>query len=176
MFPPHAGMRVLDVGCGTGVQLQRYAEAGCVVAGIDLSEAMLTRARARLGRATDLRVGDATRLPFDNGAFDLVTATLVLHEVPTAARDVAVKEMQRVLAANGRLLVTDFHPGPWRFPRGWMYRGVSLLAETVARHRDRSHEFLAANGVPGLAERLGITIESTRVVAGGNMGLYLLSP
>lgn len=176
MVPPRAGMRVLDVGCGTGAQLERYAAAGCVVAGIDLSEAMLTRARTRLGSTADLRVGDAVRLPFDDSVFDLATATLVLHEVPAGARDVVVREMQRVVRDDGRLLVTDFHPGPWHFPRGWVYRGVSLVAETVARHRDRSHEFLATDGVPGLADRLGVTIERTKVVAGGNMGLYLLTP
>ncbi len=176
MFPPSAGMRVLDVGCGTGAQLQHYATAGCRIAGLDLSPAMLTRARARLGGAAELCLGDAVRIPFGDAAFDLVTATLLLHEVPAGSRETAVQEMTRVLGAGGRLLVTDFHPGPWRFPKGWVYRGVSLVAETMARHRDRSQEFLANGGVPGLAERLGLTVHRTRVVAGGNMGLYLLAP
>lgn len=175
MFPPSNGMRVLDVGCGTGAQLQHYAAAGCVVTGIDLSEAMLGRARTRLGDAADLRIAEAAHLPFDDAAFDLVTATLVVHEVAADDRQVVVKEMRRVVRADGRLLITDFHPGPWRFPRGWFYRGVSLVAETVARHRDRSQEFLDSNGVPGLADRLGLTIERTKVVAGGNMGLYLIA-
>ncbi len=176
LCPPHRGMRVLDVGCGTGLQLQRYAAAGCDVAGVDLSPAMLKRARERLGEHAVLLLGDARRLPYTDASFDLVLATLMLHELPSDTRDVAVKEMLRVVVPDGRLLVTDFHPGPWSFPKGWVYRSVSIVAETVARHRDRSHAFLTTGGVPELTDRLGITVERTKVVAGGNMGLYLLAP
>jgi 2-polyprenyl-3-methyl-5-hydroxy-6-metoxy-1,4-benzoquinol methylase len=48
MFPPREGMQVLDVGCGTGLQLAGYRQAGCRVTGIDASPAMLQVAgRAR---------------------------------------------------------------------------------------------------------------------------------
>jgi ubiquinone/menaquinone biosynthesis C-methylase UbiE len=94
-------MRVLDVGCGTGAQLEQYVAAHYDVAGIDASPAMLGRARKRLGEAVDLRFGDAQQLPFDDGIIDLVTATLVLHELAPGARDVVAKEMLRVLMDDG---------------------------------------------------------------------------
>ena len=43
MYPPREGMKVLDVGCGTGTSLGLYHNAGCEVSGIDLSPAMLDR-------------------------------------------------------------------------------------------------------------------------------------
>ena len=176
MVSPRVGMRVLDVGCGTGAQLGRYVAADCDVAGIDVSPAMLGRARKRLGEAVDLRLGDAQRLPFDDGMFDVVTATLVLHELAPVTRDVVAKEMLRVLMDDGRLLVVDFHVGPLRVPQGWAMRGLSVTAELMARHLQHSRAFLAEGGVPGLAQRLGVKVERTKVVGGGNMALYLLSP
>ena len=142
------GSRVLDVGCGTGTQLERYAAAGCDVAGIDTSPAMLARARERLGSAADLRLADAQRIPFQDAMFDVVTATLVLHELRPLEREAVGKEMARVLTDSGRMLVIDFSPGPLHGLKGWGLRGFSVLAELTARHLERSRTFLAEGGVP----------------------------
>jgi ubiquinone/menaquinone biosynthesis C-methylase UbiE len=174
--PAREGARVLDVGCGTGTQLERYLKAGCVVSGVDMSEAMLARARSRLGADADLRLMSAESLPYEDASFDLVLASLMLHELTAEARDTVVREMVRVLFPAGRLLVIEFHPGPWRMPKGYLYRAISLLAESIAGHRDRSAAFLAAGGIPGLAARMGLPIEHTKVVAGGNMAFYVLAP
>ncbi len=61
MFPPSEETKVLDVGCGTGIQPARYQQAGCWVTGIDASPAMLEVARRRLGTRASLTVGDAAR-------------------------------------------------------------------------------------------------------------------
>ena len=174
LVPPREGLEVLDVGCGAGAQLERYQRAGCVIAGIDASPAMLDRARQRLGTVVDLRLASAESLPYPDARFDLVIASLMLHELEPAVRDAVVSEIARVLAPDGRILITEFHPGPWTMPKGWFYRGISLVAETIARHRDRSAAFLASGGMPTLAARLGLTLERTKVVAGGNIALYVL--
>lgn len=169
------GSRVLDVGCGTGTQLARYVAAGCDVAGIDTSEAMLSRARERLGPAVDLRRADAERIPFDDASFDVVTATLVLHELTPLKREAVAEEMVRVLADSGRLLVIDFAPGPLRGLKGRVLRAFSVVAELAARHLRRSRAFLADGGVPGFAAILGLEVQHAKPVAGGNLGVYVLT-
>lgn len=174
LVPPHAGMRVLDIGCGTGGQLEHYQHAGCLISGIDQSAAMLARARDRLSGDADLRLGSAESLPYPDGRFDLVVASLVLHELTPDTQEAVLAEIRRVLAADGRILVTDFHPGRRAFPKGWLYRAVTVVAESIARHRDRSNAFLSAGGIPAIAAARGLTVECTKVVSGGNIALYVL--
>ena len=98
---------VLEVAIGTGRNLAFYP-AGVRLTGIDLSPAMLERARERageLGMEVDLREGDAQDLPFPGGSFDTVVCTLSLCNVPDDRR--AVAEMKRVLRPGGRLLLLD---------------------------------------------------------------------
>jgi len=68
-----AGTRLLDAGCGTGEFLALAIERGAAASGIDLSADMLSVARRRAPEA-DIREGDVTRLPYDDDAFDVVTA------------------------------------------------------------------------------------------------------
>jgi len=58
MYPPVAGMIVLDVGCGTGTTLNLYQKAGCNIFGIDSSPAMLSVARNKLNSQAELLLGD----------------------------------------------------------------------------------------------------------------------
>lgn len=99
------GDRVLDVGCGTGVFAReaaaRVGPEGQVV-GIDLNESMLAVAR-RMQPEVDWRLGDATMLPFDDEAFDVVGSQFVLMFI--ADRIGFVKEMWRTVAPQGRLSV-----------------------------------------------------------------------
>lgn len=104
-----SGRRILDAGCGSGPLFAELRDRGAVVTGIDASAGMLEQARRRLGADADLRVADlADPLPFPDGAFDDVVASLVLHYLrdwgPTLA------ELRRVLAPGGRLIVSVEHP------------------------------------------------------------------
>lgn len=176
MVAPRAGMRVLDVGCGTGRQLERYVAAGCAVAGVDKSPAMLGRAREALGESVDLRLADAQSLPFPDASFDIVTATLVLHELTPEARARVAGEMIRVLTSDGSIVVVEFHVGPLQGVKGRLMRGVSVIAELMGRHLHRSRAFLAGGGVPALAEQLGMEVQQTKTLAGGNLAIYLFGP
>jgi ubiquinone/menaquinone biosynthesis C-methylase UbiE len=98
---------VLEVAIGTGRNLDFYPP-GVRLTGIDLSPAMLERARQRareLGMEVDLREGDAQDLPSADGSFDTVVCTLALCNVPDDRK--AVAEMKRVLKPGGRLLLLD---------------------------------------------------------------------
>lgn len=104
---PHA--RVLDVATGPGPVALAFAEAGCEVVGIDLTEAPLAIAeRMRQARGlTNLRfqLGDAEHLAFGEQEFDIVVSRFALHHCEDAQRVLA--EMARVCRASGRVVIDD---------------------------------------------------------------------
>jgi SAM-dependent methyltransferase len=109
---PH--MRVLDVACGPGIVACAAAAQAGHVTGIDLTPAMIEQARARQQRERlvnmDWRVGDATRLPFADGSFDVALTRYSFHHLPQPIA--ALREMQRVVAPGGRVVVIDATPAP----------------------------------------------------------------
>jgi len=176
LCPPLPGRTVLDVGCGTGAQLELYQRAGCTVAGIEASPAMAQVARGRLGAHAALELADASRMPYAAGTFDLVLASMMLHELHAGTRAAVVDEAARVLRPGGRMLVIDYHPGPLRVPAGYLVRPFILAAERLAgRDHYRNHlAFLAGGGMPAVAGRHGFALERQRVSGGGTFGVYLL--
>jgi demethylmenaquinone methyltransferase/2-methoxy-6-polyprenyl-1,4-benzoquinol methylase len=164
-------MKVLEVGCGTGTNLILYEKAGCDVFGIDLSPAMLDVARGKLGQGADLRVGDAAEMPYADGSFDLVSAFLTLHEMSPAIRTAVMAEMVRVMRRKGRILLVDYHPGPVRFPKGWLFKSLIVFLEISAgrEHFRNYRDFLARQGLPGLVSAHGLSVKTEKVLSAGNM-------
>lgn len=102
-----SGERVLLVGVGTGLDLP-LLPPGARAVGVDLSRAMLERARKRLplrGREVLLVHGDALCLPFRDGFFDVAILTLILSVVPDGAT--CLRETIRVLRPGGRAIIFD---------------------------------------------------------------------
>jgi len=111
-YAKFGGLRVLDVGCGNGYVLSKYAEAGARVIGLDLTRVAIALCRKRFslhGLPGDFVVGNAEELPFPNEAFDCVCAMGVVHHTPNPAN--AVNEMARVLRRGGRLIMMVYHRG-----------------------------------------------------------------
>jgi phosphatidylethanolamine/phosphatidyl-N-methylethanolamine N-methyltransferase len=103
------GGRVLEVGVGTGISLPCYRRASGVV-GIDLSEPMLRKARARvaalrLSNVESLAVMDAERLTFSDASFDVVMAQYVINTVPHP--EAALDEFARVLKPGGEIVLLN---------------------------------------------------------------------
>jgi ubiquinone/menaquinone biosynthesis C-methylase UbiE len=176
LFPPEKGMSVLDVGCGTGLQLETYRRYQCALHGIDASPSLLAIAGRRLGDAADLRLGDAARMPFEDGSFDLVTATMVLHEMAPETRGRVMGEMKRVLKRDGRILLIDFHPGPLRPVRGWTTKLVIILSEFAAgrEHFRNYRQFMRSKSLPQLIADHGLAIEGRGVAGGGALAAFLI--
>jgi ubiquinone/menaquinone biosynthesis C-methylase UbiE len=109
---PRPGERVLDVGTGTGIVARRVAPhvlPGGTVVALDVSPAMLAVAQdvgEREGVAVDWREGVAEALPFPDGSFDLVLSQFALMFF--VDRVAALREMRRVLTADGRLALSVF--------------------------------------------------------------------
>lgn len=95
--------RVLEVGCGAGHVLQLFDDCADRT-GVDLSDSMLDRARARLGPDVRLVRGSADRLPFDDDSFDVVLCTEVLEHVPDPRS--AMAELMRVARPDARVVVS----------------------------------------------------------------------
>ena len=95
--------RTLEVGCGTGRNLPRYA-AGTDVVALEVNGAMLKTARVRAPNALYV-LGSAEALPFREGAFDTVVSGLVFCSVPKP--DVGLAEVKRVLKDDGRLRMIE---------------------------------------------------------------------
>jgi ubiquinone/menaquinone biosynthesis C-methylase UbiE len=168
-------MKALDVGCGTGTTLEQYVNAGCDSYGVDASEAMLNQARKRLGDRADLTLGSAEHLAFDDGTFDRVLASLFLHELAADVRSAVFAELVRVVAPDGRIVITEFGTGDLSV-RGRSIRSVSMVIERVAGkdHKRNCKAFLASGGIPAEAGRHGLVVESSRHLGGGNKGIYVL--
>ncbi|WP_347753759.1 methyltransferase domain-containing protein [Agrococcus sp. ProA11] len=132
-----AGGRILDVAIGTGLTLPHYP-TDAAVTGIDISSGMLAIARQRaaeLGRAVELREGDAQQLPFADASFDTVVCALALCCVPDPAR--AVAEMHRVLVPGGRLLLLDHIGSSWT-PIRWTQQLLErVTVPTAGEHFTR---------------------------------------
>jgi ubiquinone/menaquinone biosynthesis C-methylase UbiE len=132
VYPPREGMLVLDVGCGTGTNLNLYQKAGCKVFGIDTSPAMLKEAKNKLGKQAKLQLDSASEMCYPDKYFDLVIGMLSLHEMHRDIRLQVINEMIRVLKQNGFILLIDYHPGSTSFPKGWMYKALIYFIEIVA--------------------------------------------
>lgn len=174
LLPPEPAWAVLDVGCGTGTGLTRYADAGCTVVGVDVSAAMLEKASTRLGTAAELHQVDPGPLPFEADRFDLVMTSMVLHEVPGAERIALLREMVRVAKPGGRMLVIDFRFGTLRGWKGQALRRLLPVIERFAGHYREYQDFRAGAGVPPLLAAAGLNIEREKIVAGGNLALYVI--
>jgi 2-polyprenyl-3-methyl-5-hydroxy-6-metoxy-1,4-benzoquinol methylase len=113
-FAAYQGKQVLEVGCGVGIDLVRFAQAGAIVTGIDLAEVSIDLARkhfAGAGLPADLRVMNGEALAFDDCSFDVVYAHGVLQY--TAEAQKMVDEIRRVLRPGGEAILMVYNKYSW---------------------------------------------------------------
>jgi demethylmenaquinone methyltransferase/2-methoxy-6-polyprenyl-1,4-benzoquinol methylase len=139
---------------------------------------MLEVAYSKLGEDADLQLGDASSMQYQKNFFDLVIAMFLLHDMPSELRPAVMREMIRVTKQEGRILIIDFHPGPMRFLRGWMYKAFILLIERVAgrEHYSNYRDFLSRRGIPGLIEPQKLIVDRQRIVHAENIAFFLAKP
>ncbi|MGQ3413917.1 class I SAM-dependent methyltransferase [Natrinema sp. LN54] len=138
--------RALDLGCGTGTLSVLLAALGHDVTGVDLSPAMLERARSKARErdlSIDFRTGDAESLQVPDSAYDVVTARHLIWTLPNPAS--ALREWRRVVRPGGRILLIE---GYWDFPQPWdEYREIhDDLPLYRGRPPEELREFIAGHG------------------------------
>jgi ubiquinone/menaquinone biosynthesis C-methylase UbiE len=113
-FPAYQGKQLLEVGCGVGLDLVRFARAGAIVTGIDLAEVSIDLARtnfAQEGLQTDLRVMNGENLEFADNSFDVAYAHGVLQYTADAQR--MINELHRVLRPGGEAILMVYNRISW---------------------------------------------------------------
>lgn len=113
MLDPGPGDRILDVGCGTGIFTEQYAQKGAMVTGVDLSLEMLRYGCMKPDLAAmQPAVADMRQLPFSDGAFGKTVSITALEFVRDGRR--AVQELIRVTRRGGQLVIATLNRlSPW---------------------------------------------------------------
>jgi SAM-dependent methyltransferase len=129
-FGGYGGKRVLDVGCGAGTDLVRFAKGGAIVSGVDISASAIALARqnfSQQGLQADLREADGEHLPYDDGTFDLVFAHGVVQYTPDSRA--LVNECRRVLKPGGEAVFQVYNRVSW-------LNALSKLMKVPLEHED----------------------------------------
>ncbi len=173
-----AGLRMLDVGCGTGTLAVLAARQGARVTAFDVSPGMLAVARRKIAAASlaekiELRrmgLGRMDHLPA--ASFDLLTATLVFSELSADEQDYLLHHAHRLLAGGGRLALAD-ETTPEGFVGRLLHAAVRLplLLLTFALTQTTTR---AVAGLEGRVARAGFRIEKAERSRMGSF-LYLVA-
>ncbi len=129
-FDGYAGKKLLEVGCGIGTDLVRFAKGGAEVTGVDLSETALELAEknARQAEVTmRLELANGEDMPFEDDAFDVVYGHGVLQY--TAEPQKMVAECRRVLRSDGVAIFMVYNRISW-------LNGLSRLMHVELEHED----------------------------------------
>jgi SAM-dependent methyltransferase len=113
-FDGYKGQMVLEVGCGAGVDLARFARGGARVTGVDIARSAIELAQANFaqqGLHGDFKVADGEHLPFADNTFDAVYAHGVVQY--TASPQRLVDESRRVLKPGGRAIFQVYNRISW---------------------------------------------------------------
>ncbi|QPP07091.1 demethylmenaquinone methyltransferase [Streptomyces bathyalis] len=174
------GERVLDLAAGTGTSSQPFVAAGAYTVPCDFSLGMLKEGKKRLPWMP-FTAGDATRLPFRDGVFDAVTISFGLRNVHDT--DDALRELHRVTAPGGRIVICEFSHPTWAPFRTvyteYLMRALPPVARAVSSSPD-AYVYLAESirawpDQPALARHLqqaGWEKVAWRDLTGGVVALH----
>ncbi|HSK66728.1 MAG TPA: class I SAM-dependent methyltransferase [Anaerolineales bacterium] len=113
-FDSYRGKTLLEIGCGAGVDLVRFARAGAIVTGVDLSKTAIDLARQNIsqnGLDASLQIMNGEALHFDDDSFDVVYAHGVLQYTADTAK--MVSEIHRVLRPGGEAILMVYNRISW---------------------------------------------------------------
>jgi SAM-dependent methyltransferase len=113
-FTVYRGKRLLEVGCGVGLDLVRFAQHGAIVTGVDLAEASIKLAKKNFafhGVTGDLQIMDGENLRFNDESFDVAYGHGVLQYTADAKR--MIQEINRILKPGGEAILMVYNRYSW---------------------------------------------------------------
>lgn len=158
LVPEDPEARWVDVACGPGLIARAMAPRAGSVVGLDLTSAMIDKARADAAAAgvenVSFEVGDATALDLPDDSFDGAITRFSLHHIPAPVR--VLEEMKRVVKPGGHVVVADFVTDDDGASAAWQ--------EQIERLRDPSHwALLTPTRIAALGERVGLEPELDQI-------------
>jgi len=177
----HAGMRVLEIGCGTGTLTTMMAAKGATVTGIDASPAMLGEAEKKatvqnLKECVTLKHMDATLIGarFSEASFDLIVSTLVFSELPPDEQRYVLEACSKLLAPGGQLLIAD-EVSPTRPLEKLLFYLVRLPLVVLTWLLTRTST-TALHDFEALLRQTGFRARTVLSYLGGSLVLYEIRP
>jgi ubiquinone/menaquinone biosynthesis C-methylase UbiE len=159
LVPADPAARWVEIACGPGLIAREMAPRVSSVVGLDLTPAMVEKARSEAAAAAvenvSFEVGDATALDLTDDSFDGAITRFSFHHIPAPVR--VLEEMRRVVRSGGSVVVSDFVTDDDGEAQAWQ--------EQIERLRDPSHwALLTPSRIAALAERAGLVADSQREV------------
>ncbi len=121
----YKGKQILEIGCGLGADLQKFAESGANVFAIDAAPSSYNSLCKRfelINKKFNFEVADFKSLPFEDSKFDLIYSFGVLHHSPWIKE--GISEAARVLKPNGDLIIMLYHKGFKYYIKKLFFRGI----------------------------------------------------
>ena len=166
VLKPFPGMKLLDVCTGTGEIAIRCARAGAEVVGVDITEAMLERARRK---TRDLSIKflhmDARRMEFDDKSFDAAVLSFCLHDMPRKVRLEVLNEAVRV--SKNRVVVLDYDLPSQKFLKRVLLRLISTFESPY-------FPSFVKEGAPALFAELGLNARLEKRVFSGLFSVFVV--
>jgi 2-polyprenyl-3-methyl-5-hydroxy-6-metoxy-1,4-benzoquinol methylase len=151
LVPDRTPLRILDVGCGTGLNAQHLAARGHTVVGIDLSPVAIEKFTQRGFQGIVCDLEGAAGAPLPSGSFDLIFASEVIEHISDTARFLA--ELNRLLRPGGTLMLSTPNSA------FWPYRILGLLGQTASEYQHPGHvRFFSRRSLVGALAAAGFTV------------------
>ena len=146
---------VIDLCCGTGEQLRMLSCDDMLLTGVDISQAMLNKARQTSPDTIHYLESDAGSLPLPDGGHDGVIISFGLHEKTASQQEAIFSEACRLLAPEGVIIVADYSTPPSGFVPLLMGKTLIPVVERLAglNHYHNYRDWMIAGAIDGFLER-----------------------
>jgi ubiquinone/menaquinone biosynthesis C-methylase UbiE len=175
------GIKVLELGCGTGGLSVRMAKAGAEVAAVDIAPGMLSIAiesarKAGVSDRIDFKRSDAARIRdlYQPASFDLIVSSLMMSELDQEEGAFILESCLQVLTPHGKMVILD-EVIPQRIFNRWLYYALRIPVAIVTWLLTRTSTHPLRN-MEDLLQQHGYQIERTASTLGGSLCIFEASP